>query len=128
MAVAGIEVVYLYVRDLERSLRFYCDLGIPREICPYDPGWAEARLGGVRFALHTAYEGAEPRTPNSVRVSLRVEDVAAEAERLRAAGVGVGEVRRESWGTLCEVRDPDGYELNLFAPAAAEMEDSGGAA
>ena len=118
MPVASIEVVYLYVRDLERSLTFYRDLGIPLVPCPYDPGWAEARLGGVRFALHAVHKGAEPRTPNSVRVSLRVDDVASEAERLRAAGVDVGEVQRESWGTLCEIRDPDGYELNLFAPPA----------
>ena len=127
MPVEGIEVIYLYVRDLQRSLDFYRDVGIPLEICPYDASWAEARLAGVRFALHEAHEGAEPRSPNSVRVSLRVDDVGAEAERLRAAGVEVGEVRREWWGTVCELRDPDGYELNLFAPAVRAQEVGGAA-
>jgi hypothetical protein len=34
---------------------------------------------------------------------------------LHAAGVACGEILREPWGSLCEVLDPDGYEIGLFS-------------
>ena len=109
-----IAVVYLYVTDLERSLRFYRDLlGIPLE--QIQPHWAEAQLGETRFALHLADESSRPNVPNTIRVSLRVDDLGAAVERLRAAGVECGEIVREAWGSLSEVRDPDGYEIGLFS-------------
>jgi len=44
-----------------------------------------------------------------------VDDLEAAVERLRAAGVECGEIMREPWGSLSEVRDPDGYEIGLFS-------------
>ena len=109
-----IEVVYLYVTDLERSLRFYRDLlGIPLGLT--QPHWAEAQLGDTRFALHLADELSVPNVPNTIRVSLRVDDLEGAVERLRAEGVECGEILREPWGSLSEVRDPDGYEIGLFS-------------
>jgi glyoxylase I family protein len=115
--VARVSVVYLYVRDLDRSLAFYRDLlGIALERDPRDEHWAEATFpDGVRFALHRT-TGFEPTTPNTVRISFEVAEVESIAERLSAAGVQVGDVRRAAWGTLCELVDPDGYEIGLFAP------------
>src|SRR2546423_14356098 len=55
--VSRINVVYLYVREMERSLAFYRDLlGIP---LAGDDDWQEADLG-VRFALHRWHEGVAP--------------------------------------------------------------------
>jgi len=117
--ISRLEVVYLYVSDMERSLAFYRDLlGVPLEADANDPNWAEARLDGVRFALHLARPGAEPETRNTVRFDFRVDDIDAEMERLRAAGVECGAVMREPWGSLCELSDPDGYTVELFAPFA----------
>jgi hypothetical protein len=45
-----------------------------------------------------------------------VADLGAAAERLRAAGVDVGETMRDDWGSALEVADPDGYRLYLFQP------------
>jgi lactoylglutathione lyase len=112
--VTRINVVYLYVRDVARSVAFYRDvLGIPLRAEPADPDWAEATLDGVRFALHRAHGDAELGS-GTVRVDLEVEDIDAAADRVRAAGVEVGEVERESWGVACEFVDPDGYRLHLF--------------
>jgi lactoylglutathione lyase len=109
-----IEVVYLYVTDLERSLRFYRDLlELPLELV--QPHWAEAQLGGTRFALHLADESSRPNVPNTIRVSLRVDDLERTVERLRAAGVVCGDIVREPWGSLSEALDPDGYEIGLFS-------------
>jgi lactoylglutathione lyase len=109
--VSRINVVYLYVRDLDRSVAFYRDvLGLPIEKA--DEHWADARLDGLRFALHTG-ERVEPGT---VWIDFEVDDVDAAAEHLRAAGVEVGEINREPYGSFCDFVDPDGYRLELFQP------------
>ena len=109
--VSRINVVYLYVRDLDRSLAFYRDvLGIPLEKA--DEHWADARLDGLRFALHAGGEV----DPGSTWIDFEVEDIDAAAEELRAAGVSVGEINREPYGAFCDFTDPDGYRLELFQP------------
>ena len=114
--VSRVSVVYLYVSDMERSLRFYRDLlGIPLE---GDDDWAEATLGGTRFALHATHEGIGELSAGTIHVSLEVADVDAAAERLRAEGVETRETMRDDWGTAVEVVDPDGYRVYLFQPPA----------
>jgi len=114
--VRGLSVVYLYVRDLDRSFAFYRDvLGIPLERS--DETWAEATLGSTRFAIHALHAGAgEPRS-GTMHADFEVEDIDEGADRLRAAGVSVSEIHRESYGSHCTFVDPDGYELELFQPA-----------
>ncbi len=112
--VSRINVVYLYVSEMERSVAFYRDLlGIPLE---GDQDWQEASLGATRFALHRAHEGIGELSSGTVQVSLEVEDVDAAAERLRGAGVSVKETMRDDWGAAVQVVDPDGYEIYLFEP------------
>ena len=112
--VRNVNVVYLYVSDMERSAEFYRDLlGIPLQ---GDDDWQEARLGGTRFALHHAHEGIGELSSGTIHLNLEVEDVDEAAAHLRAAGVDVKETMREDWGAAVRVRDPDGYELYLFQP------------
>jgi catechol 2,3-dioxygenase-like lactoylglutathione lyase family enzyme len=112
--VTRVNVVYLYVSDMARSLAFYRDLlGIPME---GDEGWQEAMLGDTRFALHHAHEGIGDLSAGTIHVNLEVGDVDDAAARLRSAGVEVEETMREDWGAAVRVRDPDGYELYLFQP------------
>jgi predicted enzyme related to lactoylglutathione lyase len=112
--VRGINVVYLYVSDMERSLAFYRDLlGIPLE---GDGDWQEARLGETRFALHLAHEGVGELSAGTIHLNLEVADVDNAAERLRAAGIEVQETMRDEWGAAVEIVDPDGYRLYLFQP------------
>ncbi len=116
LLVSRVSVVYLYVSDMERSLRFYRDLlGIPLE---GDDDWMEATLGGTRFALHSAHEDIGELSEGTIHVSLEVADADAAAERLRAQGVETRETMRDKWGTALEVVDPDGYRVYLFQPPA----------
>ncbi len=114
--VSRINIVYLYVRDMTRSLAFYRDaLGIP---LAGDERWAEATTAnGVRFALH-AVDGDVELGSGTLRVDFEVEDLEAAAARLRELGVEVGDVERDDWGAACEFVDPDGYRLHLFEPPA----------
>ena len=112
--VSRLNVVYLIVRDMERSLAFYRDLlGIPLE---GDDDWVEAELGGVRFALHLTYEDAGEPSSGTVNIDFEVADADAAAERVRAAGFEARETMRAEWGTAYEVVDPDGYRLYLLQP------------
>jgi lactoylglutathione lyase len=115
--VSRLNVVYLYVSEMKRSLRFYRDLlGIPLE---GDGDWQEASLGGTRFALHLVHEGIGPLSSGSVHVNLEVTDLERATERLRAAGLEVEETMRDDWGAAARITDPDGYELYLFQPPAS---------
>jgi catechol 2,3-dioxygenase-like lactoylglutathione lyase family enzyme len=116
--VSRINVVYLYVRDLERSVAFYRDvLGVPVELDAAHPWWAEAILpGDVRFALHEWHPEAGEISSGTVRFDFQVEDVERAAVQLSAAGAEVGDVTHASWGSMCTVTDPDGYRIQLFQP------------
>ena len=115
--VRRLNVVYLSVSEMERSLGFYRDLlGIPLE---GDEDWQEASLGETRFALHLAHEVIGPLSSGTVHVNLEVAGLDAAMERLRAAGVEVEETMREDWGAAARITDPDRYELYLFQPPAS---------
>ncbi len=115
--VSGLSVVYLYVKDMQRSSAFYRDvLGIPLE---GDDDWREATFAeGVRFALHLWHEGAPEISAGTINVNFEVADIDEAAERLRAAGVEIGEIHREPYGSFFTFTDPEGYRLELFQPPA----------
>jgi catechol 2,3-dioxygenase-like lactoylglutathione lyase family enzyme len=114
--VAGISVVYFYVRDLDAAVRFFRDLlGLPLERT--DATWAEASVGETRFALHAWHEGAPEPGSAGINISFHVENVDAAAAQLREAGVEVGPVQREPYGAHCTVTGPEGYVFSLFEPA-----------
>lgn len=111
----NLDYVILYVRDLDASVAFYRDVvGVPFTFS--ESGYAEFATGGAKFAL---YERA--RLPGLIgreatdggpsgEVAFLVENVDAESERLRRAGVTVlsGPVDRP-WGhRTLHVLDPDG--------------------
>ena len=113
------------MHDLDASIAFYRDvLGLPITRDERDAAWAEADLpGGVRFALHRSHEGADPQTPGTVVVDFAVADIDDAEKRLRAAGVKIVEVMRESWGAALTLFDPDGYRISLYQ--AARMSATG---
>jgi lactoylglutathione lyase len=115
--VKGLSVVYLYVRDLDRSVAFYRDvMGLSLDV---SEGWAEAFFpGGTRFALHALPDGAAEPRMGTLHLDFAVDDIDAAAARLRDAGVEVGEIFRRQYGSHSTFVDPDGYELELFQPAS----------
>jgi lactoylglutathione lyase len=116
----SVDYVILYVGDLEASIRFYRDvIGLPFKL--RGDGYAEFATEGTRFGL---YERA--RLPELIgrpaaeggpacEVAFLVEDVDAEADRLRAAGVKIlsGPVDRP-WGQrTLHVLGLDGHVVEL---------------
>ena len=111
----------LFVADLETSLAFYRDvIGLPFKL--EGDGYVEFATQGARFGLYdrnrldelTGQGPEAPAYPGGEVVFL-VEDVDAEAARLRAAGVAIlrGPVDR-AWGhRTLHVEDPDGFVVEL---------------
>lgn len=92
----GLHQVALHAEDLDRAVAFYRDVVGLRLLQRFDPpGLAFFDLAGTRLML-------EHGAPRSL-LYLRAADVAAEVERLRAAGVTIeGEAHvifedREGW-------------------------------
>jgi lactoylglutathione lyase len=113
--------VILFVGDLERSVAFYRDvIGVPFKL--RGDGYVEFATDGVKFGLYDRNRlgeltGQDARPPGRAggEVVFLVENVDAEAERLRAAGVAIlrGPVDR-AWGhRTLHLEDPDGFVVEL---------------
>jgi catechol 2,3-dioxygenase-like lactoylglutathione lyase family enzyme len=102
--------VWYRVRDLDTARAFYRDkLGFTETFVDVDDRWARLERGGMEIALA---EG-EPEEDAGV-AHVDVEDVKAEAERLRADGVDVGVVLElHGQMRLLDVFDPDGNRVQL---------------
>ena len=102
--------VWYFVRDLDAGRAFYTGrLGFSETYVDEDDRWAKLERGGMRIALA---EG-EPSEDGGV-ATVDVDDVKAEAERLRADDIDVGTVL-ELHGEvrILDVYDPDGNRLQL---------------
>jgi catechol 2,3-dioxygenase-like lactoylglutathione lyase family enzyme len=102
--------VWYRVRDLDAARVFYRDkLGFTETFVDWDDRWARLERGGMEIALA---EG-EPEEDAGV-AHVDVDDVKAEAERLRADGVNVGVVLElHGQMRLLDVFDPDGNRVQL---------------
>jgi catechol 2,3-dioxygenase-like lactoylglutathione lyase family enzyme len=102
--------VWYRVSDLDRARAFYRDvLGFEEIFVDFDDGWSRLTHGEMEIAVA---EGDPAESSGVAHVD--VEDVKAEAERLRGEGIEVGVVL-ELHGQirLVDVFDPDGNRVQL---------------
>lgn len=102
--------VWYHVRDLDAGRAFYRDkLGFVETYFDDEARWARLERGGMDIALA---EG-EPEEDGGV-AHVDVEDIRAEADRLRGQGVQVGVVLElHGQMRLLDVFDPDGNRIQL---------------
>jgi catechol 2,3-dioxygenase-like lactoylglutathione lyase family enzyme len=102
--------VWYQVRDLDAARRFYREqLGFTETFFDAQDGWSQLERDAMKIALTTG----EPQQEGGV-AHIEVDDVKAEAERLRAQGVDVGVVvELHGEMRLLEVVDPDGNRIEL---------------
>jgi catechol 2,3-dioxygenase-like lactoylglutathione lyase family enzyme len=109
--------VWYRVRDLAAGRAFYTEkLGFEETYFDDDARWAKLERAAMQIALA---EG-EPDEDGGV-ATVDVDDVKAEADRLREQGVDVGTVV-ELHGELrlLDVYDPDGNRVQLAEDIAAK--------
>jgi catechol 2,3-dioxygenase-like lactoylglutathione lyase family enzyme len=102
--------VWYRVRDFDRGRAFFREkLGFTETFVDWDDRWAKLERGGMEIAVA---EG-EPEEEGGV-AHVDVDDVKAEAERLRGEGVEVGTVLElHGQMRLLDVFDPDGNRIQL---------------
>jgi lactoylglutathione lyase len=114
-----VDYVIVYVEDLDRSVAFYRDL-VGLELRFQEPSYAEFVTEGTRFALFpranlTELLGRPGGAGPTAEVAFLVDDVDAEAARLRAAGATIlsGPVDRPWRQRTLHLADPDGFVVEL---------------
>ncbi|MDQ6908396.1 MAG: VOC family protein [Chloroflexota bacterium] len=116
MIVPQLQSVFVFVRDLDRALFFYCGtLGLP--LRRQWAGGAEVGGGGATLMLAVADADTAPEaTGRATGITFAVDRGTYDA--LAARGVGGAHPIHYPWGTLAIMTDPDGNEFALLAPAA----------
>lgn len=100
--------VWYGVRDLEGARAFYTELGFEELYRDDEARWIRLRRNGAEIAL------AETPEATGAVAAVDVDDVKAEAERLRRAGLDVGVVVEIAGAIrVLDVFDPDGNRLQL---------------
>ena len=105
--------------DLERSLRFYCDLVGFEAMEPEGPAW-HLSCDGRRFLLLGVAERSRERTPYcqiaDFSLDLLVDDLAEAKRRFEAAGVEFV-TEFEPSADRFFIREPDGLVLEIIQAA-----------
>jgi catechol 2,3-dioxygenase-like lactoylglutathione lyase family enzyme len=118
MQVEQVDFVSVPTRDLARAVAFYCDvLGLP--VSQYTEG--EVETPNVTLGFWQPQKQGEPFIPNENGIALRVGDVHAAVDEVRAAGAEVIGVDDTGVCHMGFVKDPDGNVLILhrrYAPKA----------
>jgi catechol 2,3-dioxygenase-like lactoylglutathione lyase family enzyme len=115
------------VADVEQSIAFYTThLGFSERMRAL-PAFADVVRGRLRLLLsgsassggRTLPDGRTPEPGGWNRIHLIVEDLAAEVERLRAAGLTFrSDIITGPGGSQIVLDDPSGNPIELFQPAA----------
>jgi catechol 2,3-dioxygenase-like lactoylglutathione lyase family enzyme len=118
------------VDDVEKAVDFYTNhLGCELR-SNYAPAFADVVRGNLRLLLsgpessagRPMPDGRKPEPGGWNRIHLIVEDIAAEADRLRAAGVKFrNDIVSGPGGQQTLLEDPSGNPIELFQPAGAKQ-------
>jgi catechol 2,3-dioxygenase-like lactoylglutathione lyase family enzyme len=116
IAVESVDFVSVPTRDSARAVGWYRDvLGLP--VSEHTP--AEIETPNVTLSFWVPEEQGERFVPNENGIALRVADVHAACEELRAAGAEVMGIEDSGVCHMGFVKDPDGNVLILhrrYAP------------
>jgi catechol 2,3-dioxygenase-like lactoylglutathione lyase family enzyme len=123
MRVEQVDFVSVPTRDPSRALAFYRDvLGLHES----DYAEGEVEAPNVTFGFWNPEAEGEEFVPNTAGVALRVADVSAAVEEVRAAGAEVIGIEDTGVCHMGFVKDPDGNVLILhrrYAPRTRRGQD-----
>jgi predicted enzyme related to lactoylglutathione lyase len=111
--IKGIARVWLPVTDMGRAVAFYRDsLGL--EVAEHDGDWSEVTAGDQLIGLNS---NESPAGDGGAVIAFDVEDLDSSLSDLREKGVEfTDEVSEHPWGKIVPFKDPDGNDLQLYAP------------
>ena len=125
MSTATVNVRYM-VDDVEAAVAWYTEYLGFRVLSNAAPAFADVTLGSLRLLLSGPTSSAGRAMPDGTRpgpggwnrIHLIVDDLRAEVERLRAAGVRFrNDIITGPGGSQILLQDPSGNLIELFQPA-----------
>jgi predicted enzyme related to lactoylglutathione lyase len=114
--ISQIAAVWLPVTDIGRAVAFYRDtLGL--DVIEHDGDWAEVTAGDQRIGLNAS---EAPAGGGGAVIAFGVDgELEQTVQDLTAAGVEFpGDISDHPWGRIATFNDPDGNDLQLYAPPA----------
>ena len=114
--IKGVAAVWLPVTDMQRAVAFYGDtLGLP--VTEHGEDWSEIDANGLRIGLNGS-DSESPRGDGGALVAFQPDgELEQEVDRLTAAGVEFSDaISEHPWGRIVPFKDPDGNDLQLYAP------------
>ena len=122
-SIKNLDHVVLYVSNLERAIRFYCEvLGCTEERCVESINLVQLRAGRSLVDLMAKDPSSKDGAPNMDHFALRIEpfDENLLRSHLESHGVEVGQVESrygaEGQGPSIYIQDPDGNTIELKGP------------
>ncbi len=114
--VHGVSVVWLPVTDIDRAVGFYRDtLGLEEHARQGE--WAELEANGLRIGLNARESESTEGQGGAVLAFQPEGDLEDAVAELRERGVEfAGAIAEHPWGRIASFRDPDGNDLQLYAP------------
>ena len=111
--IEGIAAIWLPVTDMDRAVAFYRDqLGL--DVVDHDGDWSEVTAGDQRIGLNA---GESPAGDGGAVIAFAVDDIEATVSDLKEKGVEfAGELSEHPWGRIAPFKDPDGNDLQVYAP------------
>jgi predicted enzyme related to lactoylglutathione lyase len=114
--IKGVAAVWVPVTDMRRALEFYEDT-LELSVRERDEDWSALDANGIMIGLN----GSPQETPSGdggALIAFQPEgELEDEVERLRGRGVEFSdEISEHPWGRIVPFKDPDGNDLQLYAP------------
>jgi catechol 2,3-dioxygenase-like lactoylglutathione lyase family enzyme len=118
MRVQQVDFVSVPTRDPARAAAWYRDvLGLP--VSEYTEG--EVETPNLTLSFWVPEEQGEPFVPNENGIALRVEDVPAAVEKVRARGAEIIGIQDSGVCLMGFVKDPDGNVIILHRRYASRV-------
>jgi predicted enzyme related to lactoylglutathione lyase len=114
--IKGVSAVWLPVDDMDRAVKFYGQtLGL--SVNQHDDDWSEVEVDGLKIGLNAR---ESPSGDGGALIAFSADgEIEDEVERLKGEGVQfTGEISEHPWGRIAPFADPDGNDLQLYAPPA----------
>jgi len=125
-ALMGLWGIRYQVKDAQRSVAFYTEkLGFKLDMEKM-PAFAQVSTTGLKLILSGPGASGSRKLPDGRqqepggwnRIVLRVQDLPAEIEALKKAGVHFrNDMETGPGGKQIQIEDPDGNPIELFEPA-----------